>query len=157
MEYDKNKLNELSNQIKAKLIEAGKQRFILRVASTNSDLSDIDYETINQIVELSLNYDAYYETRLVDYDCGGYDRVLILDGVVIENDILYFYLTEVAMSSDGDDDKHTEKVDLDGLLDERSWWMAGGSPLYEFCPDQVLEYYVNLLSDDDVINEIDNI
>lgn len=156
VEVDKNKLIELCDEIKAKLIEKGKNHYVLNIATTNKyfDISDIDDDICEQLYDEYLENSIGCDTRLVSYDCGGYSRTLQLDGVVIENDSLYFYLTEVEMTYDGDEDIDTLKEDLDGLLDERAWWMAGGNPEVEFRPDEVLEFYVNELSNDDCVFKV---
>ena len=136
---DRKRIEELCNQIKTKLEEQGKNHLILTVAETNEFFDDTDIEDGKCFEELDC------ETRLVDYDCGGYDRDLRLDGVAIENGTLFFYLTEREESYKGCNDINTYKEDLDGFLNNRCWWMAGGNPVVEFEPERVLEFYLGVL------------
>ena len=146
VEIDKNRIIELCDQIKAKLKEEGKNRYILRVPNIPEDdedyFSDVDEDIKEEVNELCSDWDCLEYARLVSYDCGNYSRTLQLDGVALENDTLYFYLTEMQMG-EYDEDIYTLKVDLDGVLDDSAWWMAGGTPEVEFRPDEVLEYYIN--------------
>ena len=41
--------------------------------------------------------------------------------------------------------RQTWKTDLDGMLDDRAWWMAGGNSAVEFDPERVLNFYVDTL------------
>lgn len=136
---DRKRIEELCNQIKSKLEEQGKNHLILTVAETNEFFEDADIEDDKYFEELDS------ETRLVDYDCGGYDRDLRLDGVSIESGTLFFYLTEREESYKGCNDIFTIKKDLDGFLNERNWWMAGGNPVVEFEPERVLQFYIDVL------------
>ena len=150
MEIDKEKLIELCDQIKAKLIEKGKTGFIVKVAESNEELKESVSLDEAELEELEYKY--YDEaldtdTRLAMYDCGGYYRELQMDGVVIENDTLYFYLTETYEDDNGIDDQETYKEDIDGFLDPRAWWMSGGGEL-EFRPKEILEFYLSMLSDE---------
>lgn len=149
MDINKNKLIELCDQIKAKLIEKGKTRFIINVASTNEELNDVELDD-----DAYEEFTDYYsediwngEPRLVAFDCGGYYRALQMDGVVIENDTLYFYLTETELD-DGIKEIDTQKKDINGLLNEKAWWMQG-HPYEEFNPEGVLGYFLNSVSDDE--------
>ena len=151
VDFDKSKLIGLCNRIRANLIEKGKSHYLVKIASTNKDFEDVDDDVRDKLSDVYYSDGLDCDTRLVSYDCGGYSRTLQLDGVVVENDSLYLYLTEVEMSSNGDEDIDTYKEDLDGLLDERCWWMAGGNAEVEFCPDEVLEFYANEISDDDCV------
>ena len=136
---DRKRIEELCNQIKTKLEEQGKKHLILTVAETNEFFDDADIEDDKYFEGLDC------ETRLVGYDCGGYDRDLRLDGVAVENGILCFYLTEREESNKGCNDIFTIKEDLDGFLDKRCWWMAGGNPVVEFEPERVLKFYLDVL------------
>ena len=146
VEIDKNRIIELCDQIKAKLKEEGKSRYIVRVPDIPEDdenyFSDVDQDIREQLDEFCSGWGCIEETRLVSYDCGNYSRTLQLDGVALENDTLYFYLTEMEVG-EYNNDIYTLKVDLDGFLDDRAWWMSGGTPEVEFRPDEVLEYYIS--------------
>ena len=151
MQINKEKLTELSNQIETLLEGQGKDRLVLRVANTNEDfdIDEIDGDVLDELYDAYSGWSMDWETRLVSYDCGGYSRTLQLDGVVIEDDTLKFYLSEVEMGDDGDDDVKTWKTDLDGMLDDRAWWMAGGNSEVEFDPERVLNFYVDVLTNED--------
>ena len=145
VEIDKNRIIELCDQIKAKLEEEGKSRYIVRVPDIPEDdedyFSDVDQDIREQLNELCSDNGLREETRLISFDCGNYSRTLQLDGVAVENDTLYFYLTEMQMG-EYDDDIYTLKVDLDGFLDDSAWWISDGDPEFEFRPDEVLEFYL---------------
>lgn len=150
MNINKEKLVELSNQIKTLLEGQGKDHLVLSVAFTNKDFNiDEIGDAYDELCDENSDWDMGCETRLVSYDCGGYSRALQLDGVVIEDNMLKFYLSEVEMSADGDDDVETWKTDLDGMLDDRAWWIAGGNPEVEFNPERVLNFYVDVLTNED--------
>lgn len=146
------RLVELSNQIKTLLEGLGKDHLVLRVANTNKDfdIDEIDEDVLEELRDACNENSSFdVESRLVGYDCGGWFRALQLDGVVIEDDTMKFYLTEVEISDNGDDDVQTWKTDLDGMLDDRAWWMAGGNSAVEFDPERVLNFYVDILTKED--------
>ena len=150
---DKTAIVELCDQIKRKLVEQGREHLILRKAATNDafEKSDIDIECrdFDDEEDTYNDWGMDCETRLISYDCGGYSRTLQMDGIAIEDDVLKFYLTEVEMSCEGDEDIDTYYEDIEGLLDEECWWMSGGDPEFEFRPEEVLDFYLKLLTGDD--------
>ena len=145
---DKERLIELYNQLKTKLVEKNKERYIIDIMYKSIIFKDVEKDTLNKIWDKSVEIDDIdTETRLVDYDCGGYDRALQLSGLMLENDKLYFYLIETEDSYEGTEKVNDYKEDLEGLLDERAWWMAGGDPVVEFRPDEVFEFYLDLMDE----------
>lgn len=145
MEVDKNKLIKLCDQIKAKLQEQGKTYYVLNIAADNKDFADVYDDMIDELMNKWYDNDLDHDTMIIEYDCGGYDRILQLYGIKIENDKLMFYITELKQSIDGDEEVGQWKLTLDELLDTHNWWMAGGNAVVPFSLDEVLEFYLDEL------------
>lgn len=159
-QIDKNKISDLCNQIKEIMKQQNREQLILRIAYINND-DDWDDDEEDEY-ESNIDEDTYSEysldsdTRLVSYDCGNYSRTLQMSGVLLEDDELKFYLIEVDMSENGDEDKNLYIEDIDGLMDDRCWWWSYNMPENIFDPEKVLKTYIELLSNEDFIQTVDN-
>ena len=134
---EKDKIIELCDQIKAKMVEKGLNAIILRIADTN-DYVDVDEETKEALNEC---WDGDCSIQAVNFECGDYIRTLRVDGVYIEDNTLRFYISDVEMSDDGDEDMETIDVDLDELLDDGAWWNQSE----DFYMVYVLKHYLGFI------------
>ena len=141
-------LVELCTQIKTKLEEQGREHLIVR-ANGHIDEIDVDIEDceFDDEEDIYNDWGLDAETRLVSFDCGGYSRDLRLDGLFVEDGVLKFHLTEAEVSCDGGNEIEAYGKDLDGLLEDGCWWL-GENPAVGFRPEDVLKFYLNLLTGD---------
>lgn len=125
---------ELCKKIKKELDKQGKQSFIMYAAKTNKKVkkSDIDED------EYIDNY--YIDCRLALFDAGNYSRIVSVDGVLIEDGNLKFYLSIYHCDDNGDDYQESWKDDLNGMLD--GWWNKS----QDFRPTAVLNAYLEAIS-----------
>ena len=124
---------KLCEKIKKELDKQGKQSFIMYAAKTNKKVkkSDIDED------EYIDNY--YVDCRLALFDAGNYSRIVSVDGVLVEDGNLKFYLSLYHCDDNGDDYQESWKEDLNGMLN--GWWKKS----QDFRPAAVLKTYLEAL------------
>lgn len=101
-------------------------------------------------------YEIDTNTTLASFACGGYSRLLKMNGVILDNNDLKFYLVVTDSSYKGDYDRNKYIEDLNGLMNDRCWWWDCNMPEMVFDPERVLKYYIQLLTDEEFLENVNN-
>lgn len=158
-------IGELCSQIKTKLEEQGRKHLILWKSFSNNDIEYDDVDIELPKVEFDYDEDTLTETisQTIPYGikaylaysmCGSYTKMLVLDGVIIEDNILKLYLTDVCYFNEDYDEwsnrceYHTYKVGVDQMMDESYWWTEDNVKPFPTTTDyaDVFRFYLDLLS-----------